>query len=191
MGPWEFISALLVVPLVGAMIWIIRRFIETDGAPVPEFESWCRETRPLLLAFRCTAGSARAVAFEVAVALGGARQVVNHRGHHPWTRYIFDLEIAHDEVRDVVTVRAIRCAMRRGVQSRPEIGAVVDRLASELQAALQELWLHGELHSGDGTARADRLKFGWIATIGDGAQSAFSPMIGVPRWLALRDVATA
>src|SRR4051812_36397553 len=106
------------------MIWFQRRFLDTDGAAVPEFEAWCRRERPIVFALRCDVGRARAVAHEVTVAIGEPLRAINHRGTYPWTRYVLLLEVERDEVKDVVLVRATDCAMRRGHQAPRELGAI-------------------------------------------------------------------
>jgi hypothetical protein len=183
MGPWEFVAALIVVPLVAVMVWIQRRFLDVDGASVPEFEAWCRGEKPVLFAMRCAPDRAREVAHETAVAVGAAREVVNHQGTHPWTRYVFELEVSRDESKGVVWVRAVDCSLRRGTQTRPEIGRVLEGLFDDVAGDVSEVWLHGALHATEHDALTDRRKYGWIAShVGHGERD-FAPMIGRPVWM--------
>jgi hypothetical protein len=147
-GPYEFAALLIVIPIVLGAVWIMRRF-ETDGVPAPEFEAWCARARPVVFAIRCASNRAAAVASRVARALGAEREVEHHRGRYPWTRYLFVVTLDVSPLSGVVVGRIERCVMRRGAQKRPELGAVIDRVAADLGADTRALWVHAELHADD------------------------------------------
>lgn len=183
MGPWELISAFVVVPLVAMMIWVQRRFFDPDGVRVPEFEAWCARERPVLFALRCAPSRVRAIAHETAVAFGDDTEVMNHRGTYPWTRYVFSIEIARDEAKGVVTVRAIDCSMRRGAHAPPDLGRLLDALLANARDDVDEVWLHGELHESPRDVSMKHRKYGWIARDLGGTEIVYAPMIGRPTWL--------
>lgn len=190
MGPYEFAALAMVLPMVVAMVWIARRF-ETDGAPALEFEAWCRATRPVVFALQCATGRAASVASVVAVALGPRLQVEHHRGRYPWTRYLFEVELELDPMNDVVLGRVKACAMRRGMQRRPELGMTLDRVTAGLAESLQAFWVHAELREDDDAAGLDRRERGWIAPIDQGARGAFAPTVGLPGWARVPRAALA
>ena len=180
MGPYEFAALLIVLPIVIGIIWAWR-LLGTDGAPSPEFEAWCHQTRPVVFALRCAPGCGAAVTSVAAVALGRRLEIEHHRGRYPWTRYLFVLALEIDPVHDVLVGRVTSCAMRRGFQRRPEIGATLDRLTTALAGSLEEMWVHAELRDDD-DAVADRNERGWLATIDGGTTGRFSPTTGLPGW---------
>jgi hypothetical protein len=188
MGPYEFAALLIVLPLVFGIIGLWRLF-ETDGAPSPEFEAWCRQARPVVFALRCAPGRVPSVAAVVAIALGRRLEAEHHRGRYPWTRYLFVLALEVDPVNDVLVGRVHSCAMRRGVRRRPEIGATLDRLTTALADSLAELWVHAELRDDDDVA--NRNERGWVASIEGGAAGSFAPTAGLPGWARMPTQALA
>ncbi len=183
MGPWELLTAFIVVPLVAIMIWFQRRFFDADGVRVPAFEAWCARERPLLFALHCAPDRVRAVAHETAVAIGGGAKVMNHHGTHPWTLYVFTIEVAHDVEKGVVLVRAIDCAMHRGAHAPPDLGRLLEALLASACADVHEAWLHGELHESPRDVSAKHRKYGWIARDLGSSEIEYAPMIGRPTWL--------
>ncbi len=190
MGPYEFAALWMVLPMVVGLVWIARRF-ETDGAPSPEFEAWCQNAQPVVVAMQCAPGGASAVATVMSAALGPRREIEHHRGRYPWTRYLFEVEIEIEPLRDVVLVRLARCAMRRGAQRRPELGATVDRVTLGLGGHLEALWIHAELRAEDDADGPDRRDRGWLTAIAHGVAGTFAPTLGLPPWARLPRPANA
>jgi hypothetical protein len=181
MSPVEVAAFYFVVPLMAIMAWIFRRF-ETDGVEQPEFEDWCARTRPVLFAVRCASGSAARVGDAILRGLGERREVENHRGVFPWTRYVFRLEVEVDSIRDVVRVRVTRAVIRRVVETRPEIGRVIDAVAREVGECLEVLWLHAEVQRDDEIRDGLRRERGWQAAVERGKVKTFLPTLGLPGW---------
>jgi hypothetical protein len=179
-SPWELIAVYIVVPLVAVMAWINRRY-ETDGAPAPEFEAWCRTERPVLFALRASPDHIEEVRAAMAQALGPRLELENHRGRYPWTLYLFVLALETDLTEGVVRGRLRACSLLRSIESRPEMGAAVDRLTTTLADKLEAVWVHAELREDDDD-RSNRRERGWLATIEDGRASAFIRTQGLPAW---------
>jgi hypothetical protein len=184
MSPVEVAAFYFVVPLMAIMAWFFRRF-ETDGAEVPEFEAWCAREKPVLFAARCTSGSAASVGDAIARAVGGRREVENHQGVFPWTRYVFKLEVDVDPKRDVVRVRVAQAVIRRLVEPHPEIGRIIDALTGEVGDSLEALWLHAEVRKGDEERDRLRRERGWQASVERGTVKTFIPTFGLPAWARL------
>jgi len=181
MSPVEVAAFYFVVPLMAIMAWFFRRY-ETDGAEVPEFEEWCARTRPVLIAVRCAPGSAARVRHAILKGIGERREVENHRGVFPWTRYVFHLDVEISAARDVVRVRVARAVIRRVIETRPEIGRVIDAVANDLGDCLEVLWLHADVQRDDESRDSLRRERGWQASVERGKVKTFLPTLGLPGW---------
>jgi hypothetical protein len=180
MSPWELFAVYAVLPMVAVMAWINKRY-DTDGAGEPSFEAWCSSSRPVVFALRCAPGRANTVASDLRAALGLRRELENHRGRYPWTLYLFTLDVEADDDRGVVRGVVSKCKLRRLSQTRPEMGALVDRLAASSDH-VTALWVQAELREGDDEPNANRRERGWQATIASGTPGEFAPTMGLPAW---------
>ncbi len=174
MSPYELAAFFIILPIVTTVVWFVRRF-EADGASVPEFEAWCRTERPVLFALRCARGGAALVAAKMTEALGARLEVEHHRGRHPWTLYVFSLELEVDTGDDVVVGRVRRCAIRRGRVERPELGAMIDEVTTTMGDRLTTMWLHAELIDAEAAPFAERRRSGWLVAVGRAAVGELSP----------------
>jgi hypothetical protein len=109
-------------------------------------------------------------------------QVDHHRGRYPWTRYVFELALELDPLQEVVVDRVVRCALRRGQQRRPELGAMLDRVTREHGEKLVEVWMHAELREDDDQAGIERRERGWVALVEHGARGPLLATNGPPAW---------
>lgn len=180
MGPYEIAALYFVFPIIVACVWFMRRFM-AKNVPVAAFEAWCRETRPVVFAIRFREGAAAQAAGDFRRAFAPSIFHEHHRGRHPWSEYLFSLDLEVDEKRDAIVGRVSRCAIRRGAKS-PELGATLDRLTETAAENVSELWVHSELHDDDESDGDDRKERGWLALVDRGITGNFAPTRGVPDW---------
>ena len=161
MTPYELVPLYFILPMAVAFAWFIERH-GAEGVAVPAFESWCRQTSPVLFALRCEPGGSAAIASELSSSIGPRGEVVNHRGRHPWTLYLFSLVIEHDAQHGLVIGRVTKSVMRRVSQKRPDLGTLVDRVVSERASVLMDAWVHAELREDDDETGDERRERGWV-----------------------------
>lgn len=181
MSPWEVAPLYLILPMVFAFVWFHDRY-GTEGLAVPEFEAWCKTARPVVFAARCARGEAGRVASALEALLGPKREVLNHRGRHPWTLYLFQVAIEHTD--DRVVVRVVHAQLRRKHRRPPELGDLVDRILSEEGVRLKAAWMHAELRADDEDPGAGRRERGWLTQVVGGLANGFEPTQGLPHWVA-------
>lgn len=178
-SPWELLALFIVVPVVMAGMWVNNRF-ETDGAVEPEFEAWLKAARPLLIAVLCAPERTANLKAALLATLGPELRVQHHAGRHPWTRYVFTLQVEVDEERGVIRAHAERATIRLLRQTWPELGASVERFSAA--GDFEALWLHTELRDGDEARGEARRGRGWLATTDNGVLGEFTATDQPPAW---------
>lgn len=143
------------------------------------FERWCAG-KPIILAFRCAeADDAR---HRIRQLIAPHDQLVNLHGGAPWQYYRFDV-LVRSLADDVVAVQIAGAIPQRGRWTRrPDAGTVAERLMNNREAAISEVWMHGQLHPSEARS-ASRDQRSWFAQIDDEGQFALTPMIGRPQWM--------
>lgn len=142
------------------------------------FERWCRR-RPIILAFRCSeADDAR---HRLRQLIAPHDQLVNKHGGAPWQYYRYDV-VVRSLSDDVVAVQIEGAVPQRGPWThRPDAGDLTDRLVRNPEAAVSEVWMHGQLHPSEARSLA-RDQRSWLGIVTEGALS-LNPMIGRPAWM--------
>lgn len=163
MSPWELIAIYLVLPVLVIGGWLHHRY-ETDGPSVPAFEAWCEAERPVVFALRGSVATCWEVARSLRDAVGERMEVEHHGGRFPWTSYVLRIRIEVDErgADSVVRVRAERGKVRRKVENRPDLVALLEQVVRSARAP-ESVWLHTEARDGDETRGDARRGRGWLA----------------------------
>lgn len=160
----------------GVFLW---RKVWSEFTPDASFEAWCR-SEPAIMAFRCVPGErAREVRFQLRALLAPSDELINLQGGAPWQYYRFGV-VVREHSDSVVAVHIASAIPQRGdFTSRTDAAALVERVAK--LAGVEEVWLHGQLHSSEArsTARDQR---GWLARVADDGALEVTPMIGRPVW---------
>jgi hypothetical protein len=121
-------------------VYLYRRFWQTVGPRVPDFEAFCAKA-PLLVAFSVAPGSEARLAEALRARLGKASEVVVTFGAWPWTYHALKLAVAAEP--GCLRVSIVRCRVLRTRERPPS--ALTDALrafALEHAAALRDSWLH-------------------------------------------------
>jgi hypothetical protein len=179
----EPIIALLTLIAIAVGVRLTRKHRPTVP-PDPAFEAWCAG-RPLLFALRCRDDGFEAH-LQLRTMIGPSQELFNFQGRNPWPHY--RLEIHCERRGDGVVLGTVHRAFLRAPKHRradalPTLRALFD----EPRAAVDELWLHGQLYAERPHDVRDRGRHGWLLQrIGDAAPTPRA-MIGAPAWLAPHD----
>lgn len=170
----EPLFALLTCLLVYWGIGVYRRHT-SEFVPDPDFERWCA-SGPLLMAFRCR-GDAHDLRMLLRQTIAPDEEILNLRGGAPWQYYHYEV-VVRSPSESVVTVHLCAAKVQRGEgKACVDAAEVVARLVSDPDLAIEEVWLHGQLHPSDAPSR-HRDRVHWI---GQGPET-LAPMIGQPVW---------
>jgi hypothetical protein len=121
-------------------VYLYRRFWQTVGPRVPEFEAFCAK-RQLLVALSASPGSADGIVEALRARLGKASEVVVTFGAWPWTYHALKLEVAAEP--GGVRVWATRCRVLRTRERPPSaLTDVVGALVAEQKPLIRDSWLH-------------------------------------------------
>jgi hypothetical protein len=143
------------------------------------FERWCA-SQPMILAVRVR-GEAEDARFRLRQLLAPHDEVVNLHGGAPWQYYRYDV-VVRAVSESVVAVHIAGAIPQRGRWThRRNAAELVEKLVATSGAAIEEVWLHGQLHPSE-TRSSLRDHRGWLGRIGEGGQLEITPMIGQPRW---------
>jgi hypothetical protein len=159
-------------------VYLYRRFWQTVGPRVPEFEAFCAK-RPLLVALSVKPGSERALAEALRARLGKASEVVVTFGAWPWTYHALRLAVSSE--RAGVRVSVERCRVLRTREQPPSALTDVLRVfAAEHSTAILDSWLHpGALVPVGEEVRTS----GWRLDPASNQRHGLIPWLVRPEWL--------
>lgn len=174
----EPIIGLVVCVALYLGVWLGSK-LSTEFARDHAFERWCA-SKPIILAVRCR-GDAYDARFTLRTLLAPHDQLVNLHGGAPWQYYRFDVDVRplSDSVVAVQIVDAVQ--QRGGFLMRRNAAELVERLLATPRAAVEEIWMHGQLHPSDAPS-SHRDQRSWLGKVAEGALEV-TPMIGRPQWL--------
>lgn len=159
-------------------VWVFFR-VTSEFDRDHAFERWCA-SRPMIMAIRCR-GEAEDARFRLRQLIAPHDEVVNVHGGAPWQYYRFDV-VVRPISESVIAVHIASAIPQRGSWTeRRNAADLVERLVSTCGAAIEEVWLHGQLHPSEGRS-SSRDQRGWLGRVGDDGQLEVTPMIGQPRW---------
>lgn len=159
-------------------VYLYRRFWQTVGPRVPEFEAFCAK-RPLLVALSVTPGSERALSEALAARLGKASEVVVTFGGWPWTYHALVLAVSSE--RGSVRVSIERCRVLRTREHPPSpLTDMLRSFAAEHAASIRDSWLHaGVLVPVGEEVRTS----GWRLDAASNKRHGLAPWLVRPEWL--------
>jgi hypothetical protein len=158
-------------------VWVFFR-VGSEFQRDPSFERWCA-SQPMILAIRCR--DAEDARFRLRQLVAPHDELVNLHGGVPWQYYRYDVRVqAVSET--VVTIHIASAIPQRGPWThRRDAAEVVEKLVAACGDAIDEVWMHGQLHPSEGRS-SSRDHRGWLGRIGEEGGLEVTPMIGQPRW---------
>lgn len=162
--------------------------VRSEFARDRRFEQWCA-SRPIVLAFRCGrrsgAGGSEAddARHRLRQLLAPHDELVNVHGGAPWQYYRYDVAV-RSVADDVVAVQIVSAIPQRGSWTwRRDAGELVRRLIAMPEAAIEEVWMHGQLHPSEAPSES-RDHRSWLGRRSVDGGLEITPMIGRrPHWI--------
>lgn len=162
--------------------------VRSEFARDTQFEQWCA-SQPIVLAFRCgrrsgaEGGEADDARHRLRQLLAPHDELVNVHGGAPWQYYRYDVAV-RTVADDVVAVHIVAAIPQRGRwTARRDAGELVRRLMAMPEAAVEEVWMHGQLHPSEARS-ASRDHRSWLGRRSADGDLEITPMIGRrPQWI--------
>jgi hypothetical protein len=177
----EVIVGIVLCAVVSLGVSVYLRFFASEGARSRPFEDWCR-TRPLVVALRCQPGSAIEVYEKLRYLIEPSPYFSNSAGRFPWQHYVVSVDGRRLED-DVITLSVTACRQPKLRETRPDLSRAIDELGREAGELIDEVWLHGQLHTVNRRVKVERENMAWVGDFDDAGELSVTAMIGQPVWL--------
>jgi len=178
----ELIFGFIMCGLVTVAVHLYLRLFAVDGARHRPFEQWCG-THPLVMALRCQPGAAIEVYERLRRYIEPADSFANTQGRYPWQHYAVHLDGRRSDG-DLVLLFVTGCRQPRAREHPPDLARAIEGLGKDVAPLVDEVWLHGHLHTENRRRSIDKERLAWLGTFEQSGELQVNAMIGRPPWLS-------